>query len=173
MGQPAYGGDRPLAVGGTARIGDPRPSSLSGDTPVPLSLGDHSTGQAACTVVAGDGHVVGGLVMFAAGELIGVGILARLYVLCQPSLRQLAWFVRVEAMGARRQCLGASAARGAAFVAADQGPVRLVGCRLRSSLTEPHAGWLGRSCGRLITWSGCKCSDDRNSCAVPSFRTTT
>lgn len=42
------------------------------------------------------GHVASGLLLFAGGELFGVGFLARLYVLCRPALSTLAWFVRVE-----------------------------------------------------------------------------
>jgi hypothetical protein len=42
------------------------------------------------------GRVWCGVMFFAAGELFGVGILARLYVLCRPALHRLEWFVRCE-----------------------------------------------------------------------------
>ncbi|MDR3440440.1 hypothetical protein [Telmatospirillum sp.] len=42
------------------------------------------------------GHVLTGAGLFAGGELFGVGFLARIYVLCRPSLSTLAWFVRLE-----------------------------------------------------------------------------
>ncbi len=42
------------------------------------------------------GHAISGLLLFAGGELFGVGFLARIYVLCRPSLVTLSWFRRVE-----------------------------------------------------------------------------
>ncbi len=42
------------------------------------------------------GHVLSGVLLFTAGELFGVGFLARVYVLCRPSLATLAWFVWIE-----------------------------------------------------------------------------
>ncbi|PKU23341.1 hypothetical protein CWS72_17060 [Telmatospirillum siberiense] len=42
------------------------------------------------------GHALAGIALFAAGELFGVGFLARIYVLCRPSLSKLIWFVRLE-----------------------------------------------------------------------------
>lgn len=42
------------------------------------------------------GHPLSGTLLFAAGELFGVGFLARIYRLCRPALATLGWFVRVE-----------------------------------------------------------------------------
>ncbi|HXP95130.1 MAG TPA: hypothetical protein VN809_00360 [Telmatospirillum sp.] len=42
------------------------------------------------------GHAVSGVLLFAGGEVFGVGFLARIYVLCRPALATLSWFLRVE-----------------------------------------------------------------------------
>jgi hypothetical protein len=42
------------------------------------------------------GHAASGVLLFASGELFGVGFLARIYVLCRPALSTLGWFVRIE-----------------------------------------------------------------------------
>lgn len=42
------------------------------------------------------GHALSGVLLFAGGEVFGVGFLARIYVLCRPALSTLAWFVRLE-----------------------------------------------------------------------------
>lgn len=42
------------------------------------------------------GHLKLGGILFTGSEILGAAILARLYVLCRPSLCQLGWFVRVE-----------------------------------------------------------------------------
>lgn len=44
------------------------------------------------------GHGLTGLLVFAAGEIFGVGVLARLYSLCRPSLATLSWFRWAEAL---------------------------------------------------------------------------
>jgi hypothetical protein len=46
------------------------------------------------------GHALSGVLLFAGGEMFGVGFLARIYVLCHPSLARLAWFVRLEGWAA-------------------------------------------------------------------------
>jgi hypothetical protein len=45
------------------------------------------------------GHPLVGVALFAGGELVGVGFLARIYALCRPALATLGWFVRLESFG--------------------------------------------------------------------------
>ncbi len=42
------------------------------------------------------GKPLGGILLFALGELVGVGFLHRIYVLCRPALLRLVWFIRFE-----------------------------------------------------------------------------
>lgn len=42
------------------------------------------------------GHLINGALIFAAGELLGVGFLHRIYILCRPALLSLGWFIRLE-----------------------------------------------------------------------------
>jgi hypothetical protein len=45
------------------------------------------------------GHPLLGVALFAGGEVVGVGFLARIYALCHPALATLDWFVRLESLG--------------------------------------------------------------------------
>ena len=42
------------------------------------------------------GQIIRGVLLFTAGEIVGVAILARFYAICRPSLLRLVWFSGVE-----------------------------------------------------------------------------
>jgi hypothetical protein len=80
------------------------------------------------------GQPVSGVLLFALGELVGVGFLARIYTLCRPSLSTLAWFVRIEGW-----VLAASAWSHRQMERI--GLWRLARARIRAALSVLHGLW--------------------------------
>jgi hypothetical protein len=90
--------------------------------------------------LVGSGHILTGATLFAAGEVFGVGLLARFTMLCLPTLRRLAWFVRVEGLVLDVSAWAHAWLERLALWRA----MKILAERLRLALQTESAGWLAR-----------------------------
>lgn len=103
--------------------------------------------------LAATGHALTGVLLFAGGEVFGVGVLARLYALCRPTLGSLTWFVRVERLVLRASAWAHDRLERVVVWRESKRLVLLTATQVKALFAGTRSGWLAsrlRAAQRMV-----------------------